>query len=198
MSNLPHRYHEINTRTFVLRLYCHWAIWTRNYQPLKTMVNTKSNNSKTSRKWNELIQLVSKPPPPYIWHLSIKANSNRKQFKNKSPYLKQACNHIHNTQRHTYIHIYQQVEVLFLLMKDNLHMKSRLFTFGLGNWKYFKPVKLQCCSNNSRRCSRKNSKWITLALGNWKYYKKTKNKKQKKTVKLQCYSHRPLMLLSVE
>ena len=65
MSNMPHRYHEIKRRTFVFRFYCHWAIWTRNYKPLKTMVKTKSNNSKTSRKSNELIQLASKPPPPY-------------------------------------------------------------------------------------------------------------------------------------
>jgi len=77
---------------------------SRNYQPLITMVKTKSNNSQKSGKWNELIQLVSKPPLPYKWHLSIKANSKRKQFKNRSSYLKHACNHIHNTHRHTYIY----------------------------------------------------------------------------------------------
>ena len=37
MSNMPHCDHEIKARTFVLRCYCHWAIWTRNYQPLTKM-----------------------------------------------------------------------------------------------------------------------------------------------------------------
>jgi hypothetical protein len=52
----------IKARTFVLILYCHWEIWIRNYQPLNKMVKTKSNNSQKPGKWNELIQLVSKPP----------------------------------------------------------------------------------------------------------------------------------------
>ena len=134
------------------------------------MINTNSNNSQKSGKF---IQLVSKPPPPYKLHSSIKVNSNRKQYKNRSSYIKHTCNYIHNTHRHTYIHTqythtyiytytihtdihiyihnthihtyihtqythtyiytYKQVEVLVLLMKDNLHTKSRLFTFVLRN-----------------------------------------------------------------
>ena len=100
MSNMPHRYHEIKARIFALIFYCHWEIWTRNYQPLITMVKTKSNNSQTSGKWNELIQLVSKPPPPYNWHFP---NSNRKQYKNRSSYLKHVCNYIHNPYMNIYI-----------------------------------------------------------------------------------------------
>jgi len=50
ISNMLHRYHEIKTRTFVLRFYYHWAIWTRNYQPLKKMVKTKCNNSQQPGK----------------------------------------------------------------------------------------------------------------------------------------------------
>jgi hypothetical protein len=41
MSNMPHRDHDIKARTFLLILYCHWAILIRNYQPLKQMVKIK-------------------------------------------------------------------------------------------------------------------------------------------------------------
>ena len=50
MSNMPHRDHDIKARTFVLILYCHWAIWIRNYQLLNKMVKTKSNNSQKPGK----------------------------------------------------------------------------------------------------------------------------------------------------
>ena len=104
-----------------MRFYYHWAIQTRNYQLLTTMVKTKSNNSQTSRKSNELIQLVSKQPPPYKWHFSIKANSNRKQFKNRSWYLKHACNHIRNTHRHTYIYIQTSWSIISINERQFTH-----------------------------------------------------------------------------
>ena len=101
---MPHRYHDIKARICIEIVLSLGDMNTQLSVVESKMINTKSNSSQKSGKWNELIQLVSKPPPPYKWHSSIKAKSSRKQFKNKSSYLKHASNHIHNTHRHTYIH----------------------------------------------------------------------------------------------